>query len=105
MESGIANVWRGVLDTMLSHMVGSVKNSSKRSIGLRNDDPKRIDHLYGRMDATNLLFSLVDSVSSYLESISNTDNSNITSSHSLKPAIDVLVFTSSTGKRQLSKML
>ena len=94
----IANVRSGAIDAMASQIGGSAENSTKRRIDPRNDNVKKIEDLFARFDATNLVFSLVDDLRSYLESIASTDNS------SFAPAIDALIFASSTGKQQLVKM-
>ena len=101
MKSVIANIRSGVIDAMASQIDGLDEKKFKQSIGPRNDDPKKIEDLFARFDATNLVFSLIDDMGNYLESITSITNSNITRSYSLVPAIDLLLFVLSTGKHQL----
>ena len=42
----VANVRSGVVYVMASQIDGLAKNSNKQSIGPRNDDSKKIEHLF-----------------------------------------------------------
>ena len=66
MEGVITNVWSRAIDTMASQIDGLAKNSIDRTIGPRNNDPKKIEDLFVRFDTMNLVFSLVDDVRNYI---------------------------------------
>ena len=77
METAIANVRSGAIDDMASQIDGSSTNVSKRIVGPRKDDPEKVEHLYNKIDAINLLCSPVDDVGNYLDAISTNDDSTI----------------------------
>ena len=101
IESIVANVRSAAVEAMGAQIDGSAKNSSKRSSGSRCDDPKKIESLYCKIDDADLLFSLADDVRRYLESISSAGNAN---SLSIGPAVKVLNYIVSAGKKQLKGM-
>ena len=105
IEHVVANVRNGAIDAMAAQIDGSAKNAKTHSLGLRRDDPKKIEQLYGNIDGVGLLFSLTVDIHNYLESISNASiNSIVPSSSSLQPAIDALAYVASESKLQLAEM-
>ena len=51
--------------------MGLAKSAATRSRGIRRDDPKKIEQLFGKIDGVGLLFYLTIDIGNYLESISN----------------------------------
>ena len=87
METSIANVCSGAIGAMASQIDGLSKKVSKRIVRPRKNDPEKVKHLYKKIDAINILCSLVDDVGFYLGVIPTNDNSTIST---LNPAIDAL---------------
>jgi len=94
--SGVtARVRSAAIYAVAGQINGSAKDSNKRRLGPRLDDPEKIELFFRKMDGAGSLFNLADDAKRYLESIVNAGNTNIPP-NSLGPAIDVLLSLKST---------
>ena len=55
-----ANVCSAVINAMAGQIDGLTKDSKKRRLGPRLNNPKKIDMLFQKMDGAWLLFNLAD---------------------------------------------